>query len=241
VLGEAASDSGVSDGAPVDASSDGGALDFCQTPAAAGAAFCADFEKAPNVGTGWDGTTATGGGSLALDPMGSVSTRSALAKLGGTTGAKATLNKVVSAGAPKSKVTVDFDGYWSFPSWTGTSVNLFLSIVLRTGTNPSTQYYIEIERNTVWEVLLTASSGLTFGNVSADGWHHVKVSYDSSGALADIALWIDNIPVASASKTKGSPGAPATFDNILLDVGADNGGSLTTTSFYVDNVIVRYP
>jgi len=101
----------------VDAARDGDAatVDFCQSPAAAGASFCVDFQSGSDLAAGWDATTVSSGATVARnDAFGFNSTRSATVKLGGTASAQGTLSKTVSAGALKSKVNIQYDAYFEF-------------------------------------------------------------------------------------------------------------------------------
>lgn len=253
---DAAADTAQSDGAPVAdaAPSDGGqaetsvdgggtvdgsgSQDFCTLPANATAAFCDDFEKSVTAGDKWDTTNVSGSGTLTLDPLAKDGAKAAAAKLVGAAG-QAYLSTKVAAGSAKSKVVIDFDGYLTF---TNTNSGLFLTLALRSGSNTSTQYFLDIERtNGNWEVLLTGTAGTSFPSVSEMVWHHFRISYDGSGATGDIGLFIDNSPTLSISRPKGTPptGAPATFDNVILDLGADKAAP-GSTSFHFDNVVVRY-
>lgn len=242
------SDSGPSDGGAslTDGPSDDGGQDFCKSAAAAGAAFCADFEQSTAVDDGWNDLTTAGGATMTLETTIAKQKKSALARFisgdGGSANGVAAFSTVVNAAGAKSKMAIEFDARVSFPNGPPSTNTLFLTIALRTGTSPSGHYFIDIERGSGgWELLATGTSGEPFPAVGEDFWHHFRLSYDGSGAQGEINLFIDNLGVASILRTKGPPpgGAPATFDNVLIEhLGLEADKS---TSFYIDNVVVTYP
>jgi hypothetical protein len=233
--------------AAVDAGADAAPPDFCQSAAAAGAAFCVDFETGANVAAGWDSNTATNGATIIRnDAFGYNSKRSATIKLGGTNAnAQGTLSKVIAAGALKSKVNIQYDGYFKFQPWLANSYNGFVTGITRTGGVLSTQYYFDLERQpTDWK--LTAGDGTPKASLStpltADAWHHVDMTYDANVGAA-VTLIVDGAIVGNLALVKGAPpNAPATFDELILNAGAENlGSALTATELTIDNVIVRFP
>jgi len=232
------SDGGIADGSPDDGQP------FCNSAAAAGAAFCADFEQSTSVEDGWGGVTMSGGATLTLETAIAQQKKSALAKLVsvGSDSGTAAFSAVANASSAQSKVALEFDGRFSFPGGAPAANTLFLTIALRTGSGPSGHYFIDIERGSGgWQLLATGTSGEPFLSFSDDAWHHFRLSYDGSGAQGEIRLFIDSAGVASISRPKGPPpgGAPETLDNVLIEhLGVDAASSV---SFYVDNVIVTYP
>lgn len=241
-------DSGPSDGGVTDGSTDGPPDDgtpFCKSTKAAGAAFCVDFEDATDVAAGWDDSTTSGGATLTLDTTIAKQKKSALAKYvaaGGSSNGTAAFSTVVNAGGAKSKVALEFDARVSFPSGPPASNALLLTIALRTGTGPSGHYFIDIERGAAgWHLLPTGGSEEPFLGFGEDAWHHFRLSYDGSGAQGEIRLFIDSVSYATLLRAKGPPpgGAPATFDNLLIEhFGIETD---TSMSFHIDNVIVTYP
>lgn len=231
-------DAGLSDG-PAD-----NTQDFCKTTAAAGAAFCADFEQSTAVNDGWGDFTTSGGATLTLETSVAKQKKSALAKVVGTSSANgvAALSAVANARAAKSKMALEFDGYFAFPNGPPSTSTLFLTIALRTGTGPSGHYFIDIERGASgWLLLATGTSAQTFPGFGENAWHHFRLSYDATGAQGEIGLFIDNLSVTTMSRAKGPPpgGAPTTFDNVLIEhLGVEANMS---TSFYIDNVVVTFP
>ncbi len=238
-----ASDPGPSDSAVTDAPPDDG-QDFCKSSAAAGAAFCADFEQSMDVDDGWNEFTTSGGATLTLETTIARQKKSAAAKFvsSGSGNGTAALSTVVNAPGAQSRMALEFDGFVSFPNSPPSTATLFLTFALRTGTGPSGHYFVDIERGSSgWELLTTGTSGETFPGFGENSWHHFRLSYDGSGAQGEVKLFIDNIGVATVLHKLGPPpgGAPATFDNVFIEhlgVAADK-----STSFYIDNVIVRYP
>lgn len=237
------SDSGPSDGGLTDGRPDDG-QPFCKSAAAAGAAFCADFEQSTGVDDGWDDFTTSGGATLTLETTIAKQKKSALAKFvsAGSGNGTAAFSTVASASGAKSKVALEFDGRFSFPNGAPSSNTLFLTIALRTGTGPGGHYFIDIERGAGgWQLLATGTSGEPFLGFGDDVWHHFRLSYDGSGAQGEIRLFIDSAGVATISRAKGPPpgGAPETLDNVLIEhLGVEVD---TSTFFYIDNVIVSYP
>lgn len=237
------SDSGPSDGASTDGPVDDGP--FCKSAAAAGAAFCADFEQATEIDTGWTDVATSGGATLTLETTIAKQTKSALAKFvsaGSGNGTAAFAAVATASGGAKSKMALEFDGRFSFPNGAPTSNSLFLTIALRTGTGPSGHYFIDLERGAGgWHLLATGTSEEPFLAFGDDMWHHFRLSYDGSGGQGEIRFFVDSSGVATILRPKGPPpgGAPATFDNVLIEhLGVDTE---TSVSFYIDNVIVTFP
>ena len=232
-------DDAAPDGAPPD---DG--TPYCKSAATAGSAFCVDFEESTDVGDGWKEANTSGDATLTLDTSVAKQKKSAAAKFTSTgdNDGTAAFVQVVQAGGTKSKVIFEFDGYVSFPNGAPTNNTLFVTIAVRTGTSSTGQFFIDMERGAAgWHILTTGTGEEPFLAFSESAWHHFRLSYDGSGAEGVSKLSIDNADVATVSVEKGSAAgdAPATFDNLLIEhLGFDGD---TSTSFYIDNVIVRYP
>lgn len=238
--GDAPSDAGA------DADADAGPTNFCNSAEAAGAAFCNDFQSGANVADGWDSVAANGGATITGNQaFGFNSTKSATIKLANTNGAQGTLSKTVSAGALKAKVSIQYDAYFVFPSWPANSYNGFVTGITRTqSAGVSSQYYFDLERQPAdWKI--TAQTG-TPAAIStpptANAWHRIDMTYDASGAGAQVRITIDGTLVGAQSLVKGAGNAPASFDEVTLNAGMENYGSpVTTTELTIDNVVVRFP
>ena len=244
--GDAASDAPPAGDAARQA--DAATVDFCQSPAAAGASFCVDFQAGADVAAGWDATTVASGATVTRnDSFGSNSTRSATVKLGGTTSAQGTLSKTVSAGALKSQVNIQYDAYFVFPAWPANAFNGFVTGITRTtALGINSQHYFDLERQpSDWKV--TAGNGTPKAALSTpltpNAWHHIDMTYDASGVEAAVRLTVDGVLVSSLSLVKGPPpAAPATFDAVVVNAGAENmGAAVTMTELTFDNVVVRFP
>jgi hypothetical protein len=223
---------------------------FCQSPAAAGAVFCADFETSSDVTNGWDPPTIAGGATITRNTGfgGQSSSASATLKLSaGSTGSQATLSKSITF-TSKQKVDIDYDAYFVFPTpWSGTTWNDFVTGVTRTaGVH---QFYFDLERqySGASEWIATETTGPAAGSALSSAltpavWHHIKHTYDATEAGANVKILVDDVLVVSVALAKGTADtqAPSTFDQIFVNAGVENDGTGgTATELTLDNVMVH--
>jgi len=213
---------------------------------APGVAFCVDFETSNTVGAGWNAVETNANGTLELVTEAVGSAKAARAKVTGTKG-RAVFTQLVRASTPKSRVIVEFDARWSFPTWSSANTNLFFTLALERAGGTSGRYFIDIERDENWKLMATGTSGRTIGGPN-DLWNHFVVSYDgsdASGVDADADITVSIGPSsAPLRRAKGPPpgGAPVLFKDVELTLGIeDNGAAASETSFFIDNVVVRFP
>ncbi len=239
---DASVDAPIESSPVVDASDGGdGNVAFCQSPANTSAAFCADFETVLNPGDNWDFVT-TVAGTLTLDSTiaAAGSARSALFSMTSASNSHVQLSKTIHPGVLKSKVLIDFDAYFQFPSWNGSTDNdEFMTFILSTG--GSGPYFIDIERAVQWQSTNAGSATKTFADVSAGAWHHFSISYNGSTVPVGFNINIDSTVAVNTTLPQFGTPAPTTFDTVDLNADAENSNTSPATLVHYDNIVVRFP
>lgn len=230
------------DAAPPDTGvADGGGTTFCQSSAAAGAAFCADFESSTTVKDGWDGVLLVSSPPVVLNTaLGYQSNRSATLKLDDAANAQAYLVKSVTAGKLVSGVRIEYDVMFTFPAWPAGSYNEFVLGTLNTQADASTAYPLSFERRPDdWKVFAGDGShvaGFPTSTFDAGKWYHVEMAY-TGGTPSLYTLTVD----ASVVGSLVLPDGPAKLDGVVLSAGLQNrSNNGTKTEVTLDNVVVRF-